>query len=117
TITGPISFCPDLTVYTYSIAPVANTANYIWTVPTNCTLLSGQGTISISVRYIAVFTSGSITVKARNCIGTSNAKSLSVAKQAKPANPGTVTGPAAICIGSSYNYSIAAIAGATSYNW
>lgn len=117
TITGSTSVCPDLSIYSFAIVTVANASSYTWTVPANCNLLSGQGTTSISVQFTTAYTTGAITVTATNCIGTSAAKSLTVAKKAKPATPGTITGTLPVCIGSSYSFSIAAVANATSYTW
>ncbi len=56
------------TVTTYSISAISGTLSYNWTVPTGVTILSGQGSTSISVRW--GLHSGNITVDAVNCTGT-----------------------------------------------
>ncbi len=53
---------------TYSIPAVSGALSYNWTVPTGVTILSGQGSTSISVRW--GLHSGNITVKVVNCTGT-----------------------------------------------
>lgn len=116
-ISGTTPICPDLTVYSYSIASVTNATTYTWTIPANCTLLSGQGTTSITVQFTSLYTGGSIKVTAGNCIGTSGARTLTVAKKVKPATPGTISGTTPVCTGNSYAYSIAPIANATTYTW
>jgi hypothetical protein len=60
----------------YSIAPVTGAASYQWTVPSGYTILSGQGTTSISVQLGA--TSGSISVSAVDACGYSIPSTLAV---------------------------------------
>ncbi len=54
---------------------------------------------------------------ANNSCGTSTPRSLNVMVQTIPAQPGAITGNTAVCQGVSQTYSIAAVAGATSYTW
>ncbi|MCX6198445.1 MAG: metallophosphoesterase [Bacteroidetes bacterium] len=117
TITGSVAVCADLTTYNYSIAPVANASYYAWAIPTNCNLLSGQGSTAISLQFTSAYSTGALKVTAANCIGTSAAKSVTIIKQAKPASPGTISGTSAVCAGNMYGYSIVAVATATTYTW
>jgi len=76
-------------VFTYSVSDA--TLSYLWTVPNGATLLSGQGTNSITVNYLNVPAGagavGSITVQAVNASGCgSAAKTLAISK-ALPAAP------------------------------
>jgi uncharacterized repeat protein (TIGR02543 family) len=116
TISGSASVCPSTSV-TYTIAAVAGATSYTWTAPTNATLVSAQGGTSMTVAYAGTFTSGTLKVKANNCSGSSSDRTKSIAKQAAPATPASISGAAAPCKNSTQTYSIAAVTGATSYTW
>ncbi len=113
---GNSGACPSTSI-TYSIAPVANATSYTWTAPTNSTVTAGQGTTTATITFASNFgASGTLYVKATNCVGNSANKSMVV--YGKPATPGTITGPiTGVCGGTTQNYSIAAVNGATGYNW
>ena len=103
----------------YSIAAVPNTSFYVWTVPVGATIVSGQGTTSITVNYGATFNSGDIVVAASNACGQSpsnTARKLSITSIA--ANPGAISGQVSgLCGQVNRVYSITAVAGANSYTW
>ncbi len=80
-ISGPLSLCPNETA-TYSVAPVGGASSYQWGTNGNLTILSGQGTNSVTVKALANFNGGSVKVKASNCIGTSGNRSKNVSKTA-----------------------------------
>ena len=63
-ISGPLTPCIGLTV-TYSIASPPGGLVYNWVIPSNATLLSGQGTSSINLKWNSV-TPGQICVQAAN---------------------------------------------------
>jgi len=99
----------------YSIAPVATSVNYLWTVPPGATIVSGQGTTSITVNFGLVIT-GTVTVKAFNPCGYSAARSLSIT--GIPAAPASVNGPVTgACNLQNVLYSVNPVPGATSYTW
>ncbi len=77
TITPSATACPSTTV-TYTIAAVPFATSYAWSVPTDATYVSGQGTTSFTVSYKPTFVSGTVTVKAINNCSTSAASSLAV---------------------------------------
>ena len=87
---------------------------YNWTVPAGTTINSGQGTTSINVTIGS--TAGNICVTSTGACGTSPAACTPITITSTPATPGAITGPTPVCPGSD-NYSIGAVAGATSYNW
>jgi len=119
TITGLASVPQGKTGVTYSIAAVPGGTSYTWSYTgTGATIASGQGTTSITADYACSSTSGNISVTAGNtCIGPSIAKTLAVTINAL-STPGTITGLASIPKGSTgINYTIAPVAGATSYTW
>ncbi len=99
----------------YSITNV-NGLTYVWSVPSGATIVSGQGSNSISVNFPSVNFTGTVSVKGSNNCGTGSARNLTV--RAIPATPPSITGSVIVCpneIG--VPYSIAAIAGATNYTW
>jgi len=119
TITGSASVCAGANGVSYSVAPIANATTYVWTLPTNATIASGAGTNSITVNFAANAVAGNITVYGNNICGdgtTSPAFAVSINPLPDPA--GTITGPNAVCEGTTgVVYSVAAIANATGYNW
>jgi hypothetical protein len=101
---------------TYSVANVANTSSYNWTAPANSTIVSGQGTNTVSVQFLPGFTTGSLSVTASNCVGASTARTLALSNAtATPASiAGTLYGN---CAGSARTFSCPAVSGATVYTW
>jgi hypothetical protein len=116
TIAGATTNVCGGTVLTYSVAAVPGASSYTWTAPTNTTIVSGQGTNSISLSIGSAFVSGSLSVRAVSSCGQSAARTLALSKN--PATPSTMTGQLSnLCGGGQYTYSVAAVSGATSYQW
>jgi hypothetical protein len=121
-ISGPNSSCAfynNDSVATYSIAAVTGATGYVWTLPANARLISGQGTTSITVKFDSGYVSSSIKVKAINNCSSSNERSLTVGTSS-PTAPGTITGSTNACIyinDAFTPYSIRKVAGATGYIW
>ena len=69
TITGTASPYKNSTGVPYFISPVPGATSYLWTVPSDATIASGQGTDSITVN-IGV-QSGNISVRVQNSCGNS----------------------------------------------
>ncbi|MFN8155635.1 MAG: proprotein convertase P-domain-containing protein [Bacteroidia bacterium] len=104
-----------LSTQSYTVTNVAG-LTYNWSVPAGSTLLSGQGTNSISVQYSQVFSSGNITVTASNNCATSTARVLAV--KAAPAIPASISGPASVCKGQTgVAYTATPAYGASTYTW
>ncbi len=99
----------------YSIAAVPGAGSYLWTVPSGATIVSGQGTTSISVDFGGSFSSGNITVAATNNCGAGSSRSLTV--KGAPGTPGVVNGPTSLCANATYIYDIGTVAGASTYTW
>jgi len=117
TISGTADICPG-TSQTYSISALANATSYNWSVPSGWTINSGQNSNSITVTAGTVGQNGNISISASDDCGTSADKTLAVTvKNGTPNTPGTISGTADICPGTSQTYSISAVANATSYNW
>ncbi len=105
------------TTQTYSIAALANANTYVWTAPTNASIISGQGTTSVTVQFNSNFgANGLLRVQSQNCFGLSGNRNLTIYNI--PATPGNITGTANnVCGGSTHIYSVVAVSGASSYNW
>jgi len=107
---GPTTFCTG-----GSVLLSANTGtglNYTW--KKNGTTISGATTSS----YTAT-TAGSYTVTVANICGSATSSPITVTiGGSAPAQPGTISGPGNFCSGQAgVIYSIAPVAGATSYSW
>ncbi|WP_162054470.1 ice-binding family protein [Pontibacter pamirensis] len=114
-ITGEITACAGTDV-TYTVAAVAGATGYTWTPPTGWRIVSGGGTASVTYKVGAA--GGNITVTADNGCGSSPVTTLAVTVNDKPATPGAITGPSAVCAEGTGNvYSVAAVDGATGYVW
>lgn len=116
TIKGPISNVCGATT-TYYIASVLGATSYTWSVPVGATILSGQGTTSISVLWPSTsLSSQSICVTANNVCGNSLAKCLT-GISTLPLKPVKITGPLSVCAGqTNLTYSVTAELGVT-YTW
>ena len=112
TISGITTICSG-TTNTYSVGTVSGATSYTWTLPGGWTGTSTTNSISVT----AGSSSGNITVAANNSCGSSTVSSLAIVVDSAPTTPGTISGTAAICSGTSNTYSITAVSGATSYTW
>ena len=123
TLTGPTNACsfmgPNALTATYSI-DVTNAGSIVWNVPATATILSGQGTSSIALKYLSNFGSGSVSVTVSSPCGTTVTRSLLITRST-PAIPTTITGPSNVCafVGTNIvaTYSIAPVANAITYRW
>ena len=110
---------------TYSIVAVNNAASYLWVVPARVTIVSGQGTTSLNVKFDSLFVSGAITVQSISPCGNSIAKSLTVYKRVSAASsaiqkeftPTSILAVTSVCGLSSETYRTKKVTYATSYNW
>jgi hypothetical protein len=114
-ISGPTQVCKS-TTESYSIAPVAGATSYVWAVPSGSTIVSGQGTIAISVNYGSSAVSGNISVYGSNAAGSGPPSGLAVTVNAAPAMPGNIAGNNNPCAASAQVYSVTAVSG-VSYTW
>jgi subtilisin-like proprotein convertase family protein len=108
--------CPNSTV-TYTINTVNNATGYQWNVPANSTIVTGQGTTSITLNTAANFNGGTLSVSSLNACGSSVARTLLL--YSKPNIPSNISGPLNnVCAGTSnVVYSIPNVNGATGYTW
>ena len=114
-VSGPFSVCPN-SVTVYSVVNPSGGNTYNWVVPGSGTLVSGQGTNSISISWGAN-PNGAISVSATNSCGNSPSASLGVATGSLPAPPAIINGSADVCSAGTQPYSVPTVVGATSYTW
>ncbi|MEI6408640.1 MAG: proprotein convertase P-domain-containing protein [Bacteroidota bacterium] len=112
--TGNTAVCAGST-QTYSIPALPAGTTYTWTVTAPATIVSGQGTNQISVKW-GTMTSGSVCISATSTCGTSAPVCLPVTISDVPAPP-AISGNLTACSGNPETYTITAIPGASSYNW
>jgi hypothetical protein len=111
-ISGSSTVCPD-TVCNYSISSVTGASSYTWTLPSGW---SGSSTTT-SINATSGSSGGIIYVTANNSCGSSSASPKYVSVFVLPSQPGAISGPSEVCIGSTNTYSISAVTGATFYTW
>lgn len=118
TIAGSSTACP-LTTQTYSVNVPTGAESFNWTfsVPgaiITPTTLTGN---IVDVTFPA-FTTGTLCVTASlTCGGSSTSPARCLTISSAPARPGTISGASTACGGTNEVYSIAPVAGATSYTW
>jgi hypothetical protein len=121
-ISGPTNACEYIGTTgvnaTYSVTAAANVESYAWTLPAGATNVAGQGTNTITFRYPAGYTGGSISVIATNGCGTSSSRTLTISRLV-PETPGNIDVINTVsCPNRVYTYSIASLPGnATSLEW
>jgi hypothetical protein len=111
-ISGSITICQGNTQI-YSVAPVNGALSYTWTMPAGWVGTSTSNSITIT----AGNSSGNISVRANNNCGSSPTKSLGITVSVTPSEPGLISGPNNLCVWTTQTYSVAPVAGASSYTW
>lgn len=108
------NLCGGATNVKYSIDSVENATSYTWKVPGNCTLVSGQNSLSIKINVPSDFTSGNIIVKAKNNCGS---VSDTLRITAKPSATSSIKGPKTVTANEiGLNYSVTKVEG-LNYSW
>ena len=115
---GPISGEQEVcfnSIAIYSVSPGTDVTSYSWTVPGDATILNGQNTFKVTVRWGTA--SGNVSIMVGNACGTSNPSVLPVTVNVGPEIPGDIRGPGHICSNGSADFSIDEAPGALSYHW
>jgi lysophospholipase L1-like esterase len=123
TLTGPSNACSymgsDALTAIYTV-PITNAASIVWSVPASATILSGQGTNTLSVKFPATFGSGSVSVTAGSPCGNNVTRSIALTRTT-PGIPVAINGPVNVCtyVGTNQEaeYFIAPVANAITYRW
>jgi hypothetical protein len=107
------ALCPNVGTTTLSVDPIAG-ATFNWAPSTNMNIVSGQGTNSIAITASG---GGRVCLTSTNSCGlTSNSRCQNIVANV-PDRPGTISGPAQVCPGTTIvTYSVTNIYGLT-YNW
>ncbi len=120
-ISGTGNICgPQTSVY--SIAPVPNATDYTWSIfgiggGTSPTIVSGQGTNTISINYPSGYIAGIIFVQASNCAGNSGYR-IKISGGVLVLPPIFISAPtSSVCAGSTKTYSLLQFPNAESYTW
>ncbi|MBP6334644.1 MAG: T9SS type A sorting domain-containing protein [Bacteroidia bacterium] len=114
-LNGPSYICAGSSGHTYSIAPVVGATSYLWFVVSGNLQIASQSGNSSVVNAGSSFTTGVIAVATFNSCGS---YSKSYTLRSVPAQPGGISGSNnGVCLKNGLQYSIAAVAGATSYTW
>ncbi len=116
TIGGNTTVCQGTSSVVYTVAIDSNVQTYNWQVPTGATIVSGQGTNSITVNYGVNAISGTISVNGINGCGSGISSTLAVTVNQRP-TAAAISGPQIVCAGTSYAYTASTIANASSYEW
>jgi len=116
-ITGPTNVC-GMSSATYTSSASSGAISYGWVLPAGMTVggLSTFTTTGTTINPTIVGNvSGTLKVRANSPCGSSTYRAITIVTTA-PAT-GAITGPSNICGSTTATYSIAAVAGATGYQW
>jgi hypothetical protein len=116
-ISGPVHAVCAGSTQSYTCPTVVGASIYVWTVPVNAVINSGQGSNSINVSFPSTFTNGSVRVNAGTNCFTSTNRSITV--YSVPVAPSTISGLFnGACNGTTEIYTCPiSTTGATSYTW
>jgi uncharacterized protein (TIGR02145 family) len=112
-VTGPGSICAGQAGPVYSVLPISNATSYVWSLPPGITIISGNGTNSVTVDASWIAVSGNITVKGNNSCGDGPSSSFPLTINPPPVP--TISGPAVVCLNATGIYSTEP--GMTGYIW
>lgn len=115
-IAGQTSVCLNTTA-NYSIAAVSGATSYTWTAPAGANIVSGQGTLAVSIEFTASAVSGNVSVYGSNSNGNGAASNLGITVNAPPAVPSTPSGPASVDIRLNTSSNFTTTGNAASYHW
>ncbi len=90
-VTGAVTLCQGAKGVLYTVPVIANATSYVWSLPYNATIVSGAGTRSITVDYLAGSLSGSVSVHGVN--GCADGPESAVLPVTVNAVPEAVAGP------------------------
>ena len=111
-ITGARNITSCVNPVTYSIPAISNATSYTWTVPAGASIVSGQGTRTITVNYLSTLAAtwtGTLSVVGKNdCGNTSTSASLNLTKVAVAAPTAVTINPIQtnVCGARRYRYSM-----------
>ena len=118
-VTGSNQVCAGDSLVAYSTSGIQYAVWYLWTLPVGATIVSGDSTPNIMVRFGSGAQSGNVTVRGKNKGGTGSVSApLNVTVKNIPGIAGTISGASQVQQGQSgVIYSVSPITGATGYIW
>lgn len=115
-ITGPVTVCKNNTE-NYSVGIIAGATSYVWTAPSGATIISGQGTVAVSVSFGASAASGNISVYGTNSGGNGTPTNKMITVNSAPSAPAMPSGPALVNLENTSTSDYTTSSGADSYIW
>ena len=115
-ISGLNTICQGNLGVVYTVPVNSNVITYDWQVPTGATIVSGQGTNSISVDYGPTAVSGNVSVNGVNGCGSGPSSTLPITISELPTTS-IVSGTQTVCEGSTHVYTTTVIPNTNSYLW
>ncbi len=117
-ITGSTTACPN-TIEPYAVIAGTGIASYNWTVPTNASVSSGQGTNNISVNFAPGYNNvGNICVTATSICGVVSAPKCRTVAPGVAKMPTSISGNTnGLCGSLGVTYSTPIVPGVSTYNW
>ncbi|HMR47015.1 MAG TPA: T9SS type A sorting domain-containing protein [Bacteroidia bacterium] len=114
---GTFKACPNGSL-NFNVTATPGVATYNWTVPTNASINSGQGTNAITVDFNSNYNNtGNICMTATSICGVVAAPKCKSVSPGLPSVPASVTGGTNGLCNENAPFSTAMIPGVTSYNW
>jgi hypothetical protein len=102
TITGTATVCQGQNGVVYSVPTIDHATTYNWTVPTGASIVSGNGTNTITINFLGNAISGNITVQGQNDCGTGAiSANYPITVNIPSVAPTSITGTTTICEGTS----------------
>jgi hypothetical protein len=108
TIVGPACITPGQ-ANTYTINGGAGATTFTWTLSGNASIISGQGTATITVNFAINYTTGTLSVLPSSTCGSAPVDTQSIGIAA--AIPNTIFGPSTLCPGDTVSYYIDSYSG------
>ena len=114
---GTFKACPNGSL-NFNVTATPGVATYNWTVPTNASINSGQGTNTITVDFNSSYNNtGNICMTATSICGVVAPTKCKSVSPGLPAVPATITGGTNGLCNQTEPFSTPIMAGVTSYNW
>lgn len=104
TLSIPTTICENESGVNISVPPVTGATNYVWTLPSDATITSGDGTESIVANF--GLESGLLSVYAENACGPGGSQEVGVNLLSSPDALSPITGPGTVCENDGASYSV-----------
>ncbi len=116
-MSGPFALCPGQSNQVFSVPAANGAASYQWTVPNNVTIVSGQGTPTLTVDVGTNFNVGSLCVTATSNCGEVSPSRCKTLASVSPPTPGNIVGSLNGVCGQTISFNVPSINGVSGYTW